>query len=196
MKSISKDSQRGSAHVIIIAILVFALIGALGFIFWSNFLQPKSDSGSFVKTDASPSPSASAMPKTDDNTIVLSDWKVKLTIPESLKSTSVKYSKETRHGKTDYEFTTSRIEALGGDCATQPYGKSIVLSRVTEIPANAMNGFVRVNQEPINGYYFTYTETIPACSGSITDPTVKVNQVEIDDRAALGALLKSLNPSE
>jgi hypothetical protein len=36
-------SQKGSAHVAIIIVLVAALIGALGFVFWSNFIQPKID---------------------------------------------------------------------------------------------------------------------------------------------------------
>jgi hypothetical protein len=33
------SSQTGSAHVIIIVVLVVALIGALGFVFWQNFIQ-------------------------------------------------------------------------------------------------------------------------------------------------------------
>lgn len=34
-------SKAGSAHVAAIAILAVALLGALGFIFWQNFIQPK-----------------------------------------------------------------------------------------------------------------------------------------------------------
>jgi cytoskeletal protein RodZ len=32
-------SQKGSAHVVVVIILVLALLGALGFIFWQNFMQ-------------------------------------------------------------------------------------------------------------------------------------------------------------
>ncbi|MDX2776617.1 hypothetical protein PV379_04605 [Streptomyces caniscabiei] len=32
-------SQKGSAHVVIIAILVVALLGTLGFVFWQNFMN-------------------------------------------------------------------------------------------------------------------------------------------------------------
>lgn len=35
------NRQKGSAHVIIVSILVIALIGALGFIFWQNFIYNK-----------------------------------------------------------------------------------------------------------------------------------------------------------
>jgi len=34
-------SQKGSAHVVIIVILVVALLGTLGFVFWQNFIDKK-----------------------------------------------------------------------------------------------------------------------------------------------------------
>lgn len=38
-----QNIQSGSAHLIIIIVLALALIGALGFVFWQNFMQPKDD---------------------------------------------------------------------------------------------------------------------------------------------------------
>lgn len=35
--------QVGSVHVVVIAVLVLALVGALGFVFWQNFMQPAKD---------------------------------------------------------------------------------------------------------------------------------------------------------
>jgi lipopolysaccharide export LptBFGC system permease protein LptF len=196
MKTISVNRQQGSAHIIIVAVLAVALVGALGYIFWSNILQPKSETktNTSAKADVTASPSVSASPKADDGTIVLSDWKVKFKLPDSLKNTSVKYSQQTKGGVTSYGFTTARIEALGSDCATQPYGKTLVLARSTKAPSG-MDGYVLINQAAIDGYYYTYTETLPMCSGSTTEPG-PANQVEIDDNAALGELLKSLNISE
>jgi hypothetical protein len=37
------NKQQGSAHVIVVGVLVVALLGALGFIFWQNFLQDDQD---------------------------------------------------------------------------------------------------------------------------------------------------------
>lgn len=119
-----------------------------------------------------------------------------LTLTNSLKDTSVKYFRNKDNGQDNYGFTTARIEALGGDCETQPYGKSVLLSRVKEIPANAMGGIGQINQQPIDGYYYIYRETIPQCSGSTTDPSASVDQVEIDDREALKELLATLKASE
>jgi len=48
-----QNIQSGSAHLIIIIILALALIGALGFVFWQNFMQPKvnkSQDSSLIKT--------------------------------------------------------------------------------------------------------------------------------------------------
>lgn len=38
------DSQAGSAHIVIIVVLVVALVATLGFVFWQNFIQKKDDS--------------------------------------------------------------------------------------------------------------------------------------------------------
>jgi cytoskeletal protein RodZ len=46
-------SQKGSAHVVIIVILVIALLGALGFVFWKNFIykEVETDKNSQQTTD-------------------------------------------------------------------------------------------------------------------------------------------------
>ena len=48
-----KRRNVGSAHVIIVIVLVVALLGALGFIFYQNFIAKKTDTGtgSPSKTD-------------------------------------------------------------------------------------------------------------------------------------------------
>lgn len=38
-----KNLQKGSAHLIVVLVLVFALIGSLGFVFYQNFFQSKDD---------------------------------------------------------------------------------------------------------------------------------------------------------
>lgn len=43
-------SQKGSAHVILVGAMAVALLGALGFIFWQNFVQKEEVASSEVKT--------------------------------------------------------------------------------------------------------------------------------------------------
>lgn len=59
----SLHRQSGSAHIVIIIILVVAILGALGFVFWQNFLQPKATpqvitSETSAQTQEKPSPAA------------------------------------------------------------------------------------------------------------------------------------------
>lgn len=44
------QTQAGSAHVVIVIILVVALTGALGFIFWQNFMKTETDTSEPVAT--------------------------------------------------------------------------------------------------------------------------------------------------
>lgn len=46
-------NQKGSAHVVIIVILVVALIGALGFVFWQNFMKNDTASNADKSVDTS-----------------------------------------------------------------------------------------------------------------------------------------------
>jgi Tfp pilus assembly protein PilE len=65
-----KKSQTGSAHVVIIIILVVAVLGLLGFVFWQNFIQKKDTTPAVTTTtktaDTTNSPAATT--KTYKNT--------------------------------------------------------------------------------------------------------------------------------
>lgn len=39
MRNISNNNQRGSIHFILLAIVVIVIIGAIGFLFWNNFIK-------------------------------------------------------------------------------------------------------------------------------------------------------------
>ena len=59
-----KRSESGSAHVVIIAVLAVALIGALGTLFWQNVTNKPKDTETKVVTSASPTPSKAPSTKT------------------------------------------------------------------------------------------------------------------------------------
>lgn len=48
-----KQKQNGSAHVVIIVILVIALVGTLGFVFWQNSVNKKDSVDNAAQTDNS-----------------------------------------------------------------------------------------------------------------------------------------------
>lgn len=69
-----KKFSRGEAHTVIIIVLVVALLGALGYIFYANFIAKKADTG---KQDASDSKVAETpkqeTPKEELTTVTLND---------------------------------------------------------------------------------------------------------------------------
>lgn len=71
-----RKTEKGSAHIIIISVFSVALIGALGFVFWQNFIQPKPSNESTVSTkttnkkpDDKSGPEATTTPITQDSTL-------------------------------------------------------------------------------------------------------------------------------
>ena len=68
--------EKGSAHVIIISILVAALLGALGFIFWQNFIK-KADVSSNASSNQTTAPTASTTTVSSTKYLVVTEWGAK-----------------------------------------------------------------------------------------------------------------------
>lgn len=67
----TNKSQSGSAHLIIIIILVVALLGALGFVFWQNFVDKAADSATTNTSDTTTTNAATS--DKDNNELGLDD---------------------------------------------------------------------------------------------------------------------------
>ena len=186
-------SQKGSAHVIVIVILVIALLSTLGFVFWQNFMNKDTTrtNNTTAKIEVKQKDAASEDAQKSDQ-LILNDWGVKFTIsPSLLTSTTVKYR---AIGIDTYAFTTSRIEDLGGECAKPPFGDTVTLTRFAEKPIAVPDGEL-LNEIPINNYYYVLSGPISSCSSlnSSQQPTSQVNPIETNDRDALKATIKTLS---
>jgi len=108
-----KQSQSGSAHLVVIIVLVVALLGALGFVFWQNFMQPKSTPAPTPEVAVISTPT-----ETNAGYLVLDDWNVKFKLPTNLGSNVITSQKATdANGEDYYKFSTERVSALGSNCA-------------------------------------------------------------------------------
>jgi hypothetical protein len=175
-----KQYQNGSALIVVIIILVIAILGTLGFLFWQN-LNSKTNQPETAQVNPD---------DTDENEgyLVLEDWGVRFKIAPALDSTEVKYSLKN----DTYAFTTSRIEALGGECTKAPFNVTVSLTRYTENPG--AGPMTLLNTEPINGYYYATYGPPASCSGFDTNGDMQAaNQIEIDDRAALKETLATIS---
>jgi hypothetical protein len=64
-----KSKQTGSAHIVIVIVLVLALLGALGFVFWQNFVNKPATQGAVT--------SSTSQTALNDKTLLISEWGVK-----------------------------------------------------------------------------------------------------------------------
>lgn len=74
-----RSYHKGSAHVVVIIILVVALVGALGFVFYQNFIEKKPAEQKTADTAKDTPAKTDTTPKADEtNYLVIKEWGVKL----------------------------------------------------------------------------------------------------------------------
>jgi hypothetical protein len=197
----SKRNQIGSVHVAILSAVVLIIVGAAGYLFWNNFIaNEKSDSTKEVskssKTNVSPSPT----PTTDASKLTLSDWKITFSIPDTLKDTSIKYYERRSNDNPSvayYAFTTKRIQDLGGQCASQTFGDTVILNRFSEDQPAYPDSYW-VSPDKVDGYRYVLSGPIASCSGTTADgqATQKTSQAETSDKESLIKLLESIKSAK
>jgi len=175
----NKQKQNGSAHVIILIIVVLAIIGSLGFLFWNNFVRSNPDQKKQASTQKTKPNTPSSSPIKEDGNkgyLVLDDWKIKFKLPENIGE--IRYYKKVAEpndkGVIDYyEFSTKRVEELGGQCA-ESNGQGSV-TRLASLDRTKMKrealasaSFVN-NNEPIDGYYYYASGGQAGCSDNGAD---------------------------
>jgi|GEM_PF-6096766 len=131
-------SQKGNAHIIIIVILVIALIGALGFVFWQNVM--KKDSPHTDSTQNQPKTSNTDNKKTE--LFSLLDGKVTFKNDKAWKTaTGGYYSKES------------------GKCGQGADSNAVCLDHLMLIPSNET--FTNPDQFQVNIGVFDGTDLSP-----------------------------------
>ncbi len=104
---VKKQNQSGSRHLILIIILVVALCGTLGYIYWLKFMQP-------IKTV---SPSTDIV--VEDKYFAIDEWGIKGVWNEDY---GIKYKNSTYNGTIparSFDFSTDNMTA---SCADFPIG--------------------------------------------------------------------------
>lgn len=211
MNNLSTGKKKSSTKKrILLVVLTLIIVGAVAYLFVPQPDTHKSLFDSlFNKTDqntvntptespAAISNSPTPSPTTETNTLTIPAWGVKFTIPVSLQDTSVKYTERKSNDQppvTYYAFTTSRIQALGDKCTTQPFGDTVILNRFSDKPVAVPDGEL-ISENPIGGYYYVVLSPIASCTGFDANGKAQTpSQVETNDRASLNELVKSVQAS-
>jgi len=200
MKSIRNRSERGDVHIVAIAMITIALFGLVGFLFWNNVMQPNEQAKPIATT--SPSSTASVNPTANPsaNKLTIADWKIEFTIPNTLKDTSVKYFARKSNDSPPvmyYSFTTSRIQDLGGQCAAQTFGDTVILNRFSEDQPAYPDSYW-VSSDKIGDYRYVLSGPIASCSSVDENGQVikDTSQIELKDKDALKELVESIKSTE
>lgn len=196
----NKQNQNGSVHIIIISVVALLVVGAIGYLFWNNFVKTNNaqkDKTENSKVAANPSTSPSPTPNVADNTgyLVLDEWGVKFKAPDSIGE--IHYYKKTSQPDKEglitefYEFSSKRVEELGGQCV-EPNSQNMtirlaVLSRSkVKTEQENLHSSTLVNNKPIDDYYYYTTGGQSVCSDNSAD-------LQKQDRDAIyNAILKLL----
>ena len=169
------SKQTGSTHVVIIIILVLVLIGALGFVFWRNFMQtPKNDRAVQVHQNSSSEKPAAACSGYDGiiekgKGFCSKDVGIQLTIPEvfegkfqkkenyDVSEGTMQDSKGQPAGKSLYNYeaiVSSGDETLSLSIAKEPSrsGYSTIRHALQRTYFNASNGSLTLVKSPMRHY--------------------------------------------
>jgi hypothetical protein len=92
----------------------------------------------------------------DKGYLVLKDWGIKFRLPQT--KSEIVYYKEEADGVEYYDFTTKRVEALGGTCV-EPNNEGFVtrlgsISRSSTKNEDHPSAYAINNNEPLNGFYY------------------------------------------
>lgn len=187
---IKNTHSQGFAHAVLIIGLVVALIGALGFVFWQNFIHEEPVRTELLKTEVTKNNGDNSAKEEDNKDyLVIKALGVRAKIPESLKDTKIVY---TLDGETLY-LVTSRVKSILESCnykdtAGTSVNASVAIERSkSKSMFNGIDAPVLLREEPYAGYYYGYSAPVPlkSCTSSQID-------VQKNDAEALIEMFKDL----
>lgn len=191
--------QTGSAHVAIIAILIVALIGALGFIFWQKYTEKNAETRSTAQTATANQKDDSATSTQADRYTTLEDWGVKFKADDSLKATTIVQYKQKEQGKDGrdyYLINTERSEqAAKKNCPSLSDPTGLAVYRFQDKPAANSDGQLLelegtlLNSAAVNGYYYVSTQLGFTCPGG---QSTQASDNDIDSATEVGSIVASL----
>ena len=180
--------QTGSAHIIIISLVILVIAGVLGFVYWNSLMKKNSTlSKTESKTTQQTDNSAAKKAQSEAQELKISDWSIKFTVPDGLKLSDVYYYKtHVGEGPDYYGFTTDRVRAQGGYCDNEVTGNLVTITRSTSKTGEG----TLINNNPIDGYYF-YSDN---SSGGLTPtPECLTTDAANSDRTLMNQMVKTLS---
>lgn len=163
----------------VVCVILGAVIACgVGYVVWQYVAHRELVSSSVTSSDA------------HSTFLMLSDWGIKFTTPNSLGVIKVYPQKASSNDEgisEYYELTTKRVEALGGQCVgSTSSGGVIRLVLIYRTQAKVTDSSIytpAIGNQPLKGYYYYERAGTSVCSKDHI-------RIQTDDRQALSKMLQ------
>lgn len=189
--NISKRSSPSKRPIVIASVMILTLLAVVLFLFvyrdkipFLNTFNTLSSSSPQTEPSAAPAEQPNEQP-IDKQYLVLEDWAVKFKIPNGL--TEVKYYYNAEYDS--YDFTTERVEALGGQCKEPPeYPVPGVIRLISVARGNkpveegrptGLVGIPLNDNVNLGGYYYRYNGAQSSCANGSDDEGIQSKDREL-----------------
>lgn len=151
MKNLTTKQQNNSKHILLISIISVAVIGALAFLYWQNFLASENSLNSEQDEDSIESDNEASVGTKEY--VVLDKWGVKFDAPGG--DTDIKWA-VTADSPDSIGFSTSNLTE--SDVCTASNGAAGTLQRSKEPMTEETGSTTTIinDNKPINGYYYGF----------------------------------------
>ncbi len=213
-----RSTQQGSAHVVIVVVLVIALLGALGYIFYQNLAGKKDQARQSVGSNQqSPSSTTDKTGTVDASNTDVADSNANKDTTDD--TTSEKAEKPSGQPDDGYfaiapwkiqikeadgayvywstsgdtlSFTSKAVKAIGGDCAKSDYAL-VYLTRAKTSTLVMGAGITKqpINSKAINGYFYFLGNAQYPCNSNPKDDATVIHDMQSLKKAA--STIKALN---
>lgn len=181
-------TQKGFAHAVLVIGLIVTLVGALGFIFWQNFIhkEPVATNDPVVVVERQEQVKVETP---EAQTFSVDEYDIAFTVPAGLADTTIQYEARQIGAASFLAFTTKRVVDLGGDCAKgYPFGDIVTLARDQQATSEAYPVY---SSEEINGYYYHIGNLE---TSGLSPTSTCASEVAKEDAKLLIEALKSIEP--
>ncbi|MEP7204712.1 MAG: hypothetical protein ABI716_00785 [Candidatus Saccharibacteria bacterium] len=165
-------TQSGSAHAVIILILVAVILGLLGFVFWQNFIQKK-DTALTSPAKTSTTTPKTVTPPTDDNKLAVKEWSIQIPVSDDYSYNVI--------DSTHVSIVSAKLKAaeLAAGCTLAADGEDGTVDSVGRGSTNTSDYPSYAIKSPvINGYIYVLNgRSQGMCIASLGDTSAAYNQI-------------------
>lgn len=175
------SSQKGFAHAFLIIGLVVALIGALGFVFWQNFIYEES----VAKTELITTTKNNQDVPNKQTSASIDDHKITLTYPDNWSDSSISPATDLVNARklaspdnnVEIFYSVNKPEVFGATCAEDVTLDSLKINSVADSSDNLKFVSSIASSESGPNYYFGVLNSQTVLDTNVGDKVCKFNPI-------------------